>query len=341
MNRSFFKIFLLTAVISFVGCESDDNSQSALGSYDNGILILNEGGAGEVTFISNDLNTVQQNIFSTVNGDGNNLGQFAQSIFFDGERAFIISNGSNKITVVNRNTFEYIATISSGFAVPKYGVVADGKAYVTNLNTFGTNTDDFVSIIDLNSLTVTGQILVNNYAERIVEEDGKLFVAGGSYGEGDTVTVISTVSNTVVDAINLGVAPNSLEIRDDMLYVLCGNFTDQSKLVKIDTGTNEIADEIVFPASMGNASNLDIENGKIYFTVGPKIYSVGVNAQEVIDTPLINTASTSPYIGYGFAVKNNRIYIAEAAADFASDGELLIYSTSGVCFDLTKYGFGE
>lgn len=338
--NKFLKTFIFASAIAFVGCESDDNTQAPLGSYDNGILVLNEGGTGEVTYINNDLTTVQQNIFGTVNGDENNLGQYTQSIFFEGERAFIISNGSNKITVVNRNTFEYIATISTGFGVPRYGVAYNGKAYVTNLNSFTSSTDDFVSVVDLNSLTVIGQIDINDYAERIVEADGQLYVSSGSFGSGNKITVIDPVNETVTETINVGTAPNSLEERAGTLYVLCGSFSDNSKIVKIDTDTNEIIEEIVFPSTMGNASNLDVAENRMYFTVGPRIYSVEVNADQVTDVPLVNTNSTSLYIGYGFAVDGNRIYISEAADDFASDGKIFIYSTSGEMIDEIPVGLG-
>lgn len=330
MKLNFFSKSLVVAFCAiFLGCESDDNNQTALGSYDNGILVLNEGGVGEVSYLSNDLNTIQHNIFSTVNGDVQNLGQFVQSIFFDGERAFIISNGSNKITVVDRNTLAYITTISSGFAVPRYGAVLNGKAYVTNHSSFTTGTDDFVSVIDLATLTVIDQIQMNDFSDKIVAANGNIYVANGYFGSGETVSVIDPSSNNVSSVINVGISPNSLEARGGTLYVLCGSFTNESKLVKVDLETNVIVGENVFPASMGNAANLDIDGEKLYFTVGGKIYAISTDATQISDNPLVNTGSTSFYMGYGFAVNNGRIYITEAAADFSSDGKLLIYSADG------------
>ena len=95
------QIILFAAALAFISCSEDNSGDAPLGSYDNGILVLNEGGAGSVSYISNDLGTVRQDIFTAVN-EGQDIGQYTQSIFFDGARAFIISNGSNKITVVNR-----------------------------------------------------------------------------------------------------------------------------------------------------------------------------------------------------------------------------------------------
>lgn len=59
------------------------------------------------------------------------------------------------INVVNRYTFKLIAKIDSGLANPRYGVTKDGKAYVTNANTYSYinpttgDTDDYVAVINL------------------------------------------------------------------------------------------------------------------------------------------------------------------------------------------------
>ncbi len=95
------KFFLISLTALFAACSSD-NDGGTPGNYAEGILVLNEGGFGTVTFISDDLQTVNQDIYASVNGSTAEVGQFVQSMFFDGDRAFIISSGSNKITVVNR-----------------------------------------------------------------------------------------------------------------------------------------------------------------------------------------------------------------------------------------------
>src|SRR6476620_1139069 len=107
-----FKLFFYAfgATILLASCDNDTTTETPLGDYDNGILVLNEGSAdgGSITYISNDLATIQQDVFNVVNGTEQSIGGYVQSIFFEGNRAFIISNFSNKITVVNRYTFEYM-----------------------------------------------------------------------------------------------------------------------------------------------------------------------------------------------------------------------------------------
>ncbi len=322
------KLFLIALLGSamFVSCNSDDGNSAPLGTYDNGILVVNEGNfsAGTVTFIGDDMATVAQNIYAAENpGDG--IGGYVQSIFFDGNKAFIISNGSNKITVVNRYTFKLIGKIETGLSVPRYGVVENGKAYVTNLATFGSLTDDYVAVINLSTYEVESTIAVNAIAEKITEENGKLYVTNGSYGDGSSVTVINPVTNTIIKTIDTGISPNSFEEENGILYVLCSDYINPSKIVKIQLSTNEILSEITFPESLGNAQNLNIEDGKIYFTVDSKVFSTALNSTSVSATPLFTSDATTLY---GFTVEDNRIYVADAK-DFVSDGKVFIYSKTG------------
>jgi hypothetical protein len=342
INKLFFLAFCGAAFLT--SCSSDDDGETTtpVGQYDDGVFVLNEGDAvsGTVTFFSSDLAIQENDVFGNVNaGSGQSIGGYVQSMFFDGDNAYIISNGSNKITVVNRYTFEYIGTVSTGLAVPRYGVAYNGKAYVTNLNSFATNTDDYVAVIDLATLTVESPIAINDYADHIVENNGKLYVANGSFGMGTNVTVIDTATNTITGVIDMGQSPNSLEASGDIVYVLCGSMSGDSKMARIttvdDTNTAGVDEEdtiesaVTFDTALDNAQNFDIDGNRAYFTVGAKIYRIALNALAVNDTPIIDTESTSLYIGYGFGVKNGRIYISEAADDFVSNGKVYIYSTSG------------
>lgn len=321
----------LASSILFVSC-SDDNDdniiiepETPLGDYDNGVLIVNEGNgsAGTISFISNDFTTVGQDIYGAVNsGDG--IGGYVQSIFFEGDRAFIVSNGSNKITVVNRYTFELIGKIETGFNIPRYGVVENGKAYVTNLADFGDLTDDFISVINLSTLQVENTIAVNAIAEHIEGENGKLYVANGSYGEGNTVTVIDAATGSIESTIDVGISPNSMEEEGGFLYVLCGNYTDDSKLVKINLSTNQIVSESTM-TGLVNAQNLNIENGKLYFTVDSNVYSENLTSTTISTLPLFTSSAVTLY---GFNVNDGRIFVGDAK-DYASDGEVFIYTSTG------------
>lgn len=330
MKITRFFLMALASSILFVSCSDDDDNgkvipQVPLGAYDNGVLIVNEGNgsAGTISFITNDLANVGQDIFGAVN-PGQGIGGYVQSMFFDGDRAFIVSNGSNKVTVVNRYTFELIGKIETGFNVPRYGVVENGKAYVTNLASFTDLADDFISVINLSTLTVESTIAVNGLAEKITGANGKLYVANGSYGAGSSVTVINASTNTIESTIDVGISPNSMKKENGFLYVLCGNYTDASKLVKINLSTNQKVSEVEM-TGLVSAQNLNIEDNKVYFTIDSDVYSEDLTATTFSTTPLFTSTATTLY---GFGVNDAIIFVGDAK-DYASDGEVFIYNTSG------------
>ena len=112
----------------FTSCNNDDNGggQISQGDFENGVFVLNEGGfnsnSAEVSFLSEN-GTLEHEIYNAVNGSI--LGDVAQSIGFEGNKAYIVVNNSNLIRVVNRYTFELIATISSGLQNPRHIVFED------------------------------------------------------------------------------------------------------------------------------------------------------------------------------------------------------------------------
>jgi len=326
ITRLFF--VALASSILLNSCSDDDGNSPniPLGAYDEGVLIVNEGNAsaGTVSFLDDETDLVSQDIFSAEN-PGEGLGGFVQSIFFDDDKAFIISNGSNKITVVNRYTFKLITKIETGFNVPRYGVVENGKAYVTNLASFTNLTDDFVSVINLNTMLVESTIPLNAIAERIVEENGKLYISNGSYGVGNSITVVNAATNAIETTIDVGISPTSMEEEDGFLYVLCGNNVANSKLVKINLANNQIISELVLMGLI-NAQNLSIEDDKMYFTVNSAVYAQNISATTASSTPLFTSGATTLY---GFTVEDDKIYVSDAK-DYASNGEVFIYNTSGV-----------
>ncbi|MPT35487.1 MAG: hypothetical protein E2604_10455, partial [Flavobacterium sp.] len=157
---------LLTAVF-FASCTDEEivykeaPAAVAKGAYERGVLVVNEGNFGspnaEVSYISSEFPTLfQNNIFNTVNPT-KVLGNTAQSIGFNGDLAYIVLNGSNKIEVVNRYTFVSVATIQTGLQNPRYIAFANGKGYVTNWGDAGVTTDDYVAIVISHALNSGSQ----------------------------------------------------------------------------------------------------------------------------------------------------------------------------------------
>lgn len=337
------KLFLTAIAGAFLltSCSSDDDSGNDIsipqGEYDNGVLILNEGGFGagnaSVSFLSNDME-LENNIFATVNPNAI-LGDTGQDIGLNGDLAYIVLNYSNKIEVVNRYTFEKVATISSGLLNPRYIAFTDNKAFVTNWGDAENTEDDYIAVIDMATNQITSTIPVAEGPERIIEEDGKLYVAHkGGYGYGNTITVINGGSNTVETSIEVGDVPGSLDIEDDKLYVMnegmpswAGTETSGSLQV-INLNNNTVSSTYAFPEAT-HPANLTIEDDKIYYTVDSDIYVMPLSSSTLPSSPLFTTAEQGVYGIYSFEVEDNRIYIGDAV-DYNSNGKVYIYSTSGV-----------
>lgn len=320
------KLFLLGVFASIMlnSCSNDDDLREDLGSqadYTNGILVLNEGGIGSVTWISDDLAQAEQEIYAVEN-EGDDLGQYTQSMFFSEQHAFIISNGSNLITVVDRITFELVGKVESGLQVPMYGVIHNGKAYVTNIVEFDNTTDDFVAVIDLETLEVEETIMFNDQAGYITEENGLLYIQSAAYGSGNKVTVLDPSSNSVQRVLEVAEGLNSIEVEDNTLYAL-----SSGKLEVIDLSTDELINEIIFDSA--GAQNLELEGENLYYTIGSSVYTVNIGATEPAQDPLISYSSDSDYgVMYGFEVEDGRIFIGDAG-DFASNSFVEIYTTAG------------
>lgn len=325
---------LLTLALLFTSCSSDELiTEIPLGAYDNGVFIINEGNFGtpnaSVSFLSNDFSTSQNNIFGIVNPT-KTLGDVAQSMSFYEDKAFIVVNNSNEVEVVNRHTFQSLATITDHVGHPRYSVSFNGRLYVTN------DTSKDVAVYDANSYAYITSIPVNKTVERIVVANGKLYVMNGSFGFGNEVTVINPITNTVVTTITVEEGINSLEEKNGSVYALCGN-VDRSKLFKINTSSNTAT--FIESTTLKDARNMDIDGNKIYYTKGIGVYSMNLNAASFTETPLFSVTDNSFSTLYGFGVIDGKIYTSDANG-FSQDGIVTVYSSTGTVLKTVTAGKG-
>jgi len=313
-------------------CSSDDDNDfdetipEEETAYANGVFVVNEGSqsSGTVSFIDAGNSTIENNIFETVN-TGMDLGKFVQSIFFDEDNAYIISNGSNVITVVDRYTFEFKGQVDAGLSVPYYGVVYEGKAYVSNLASFDLGgADDFVAIIDLENLAVEETIVAGFSIEEVQEDNGLIYFEGTNFGTGNQIQVFDPSSQTFTKSISTNDALNSFAIEGNTLFAL-----SSTKLERIDLSTNAVVSEIEFSEDFSGLRNLKMEDDMIYFTSGTSVYQLNMDFEEEPAEAILSYESTSDFGAmYGFDVEDGFIYTSDAG-DFASNGTVRVYTLLG------------
>jgi hypothetical protein len=130
-----------------------------------------------------------------------------------------------------------------------------------------------------------------------------------------------------------------MEVENGILYVLASPKGSASKIVKVKLSDKSIT-EVVFPSALTGAGNLDIYDSKIYFTKDTGVYSMDIAATQPSDEPIFNYSSTSQYgVMYGFAVENDKIYIADGG-DFTSNSKAYVYSLTGTLQKEITVGVG-
>lgn len=323
---------LLTLVFAFallfnISCSSDDDVSEEM-YYGNAFLLSNEGNFGkpnaDVTYISSDLNMKQDNIFSSNNG-GSNLGDVLQMISFNGDHAYLLLNNSNKIQIVNRANFKKTGEITAQLNSPRFMAFANNNIYVTNDKYGG---DKYVSIYKTSDLSFVKKINFTDNVERIVEAGNNIFVQNASFGFGNKITYITTSNNEIQSTITIPNGNiNKMIASNGTVYAIAAGTAD-SYIYQI-SNTGNITKTITL-TGITDATNLEIEKGKFYFTSGLKVYAMDLTASTVPTTPLFTVSnSVDQYSNlYGFSVVNDRIFVSDANG-FTQDSKISVYSTSG------------
>ena len=340
ITKLFFAIIIAAFLNSCANEDFEPQIPKPSGKYESGAFVLNEGTGGNssVSFISNDLNTFENDAFGAVNPAAI-LGNTPQSICFNGDLAYIVVNGANKIQIVNRNTMLKVGEITAGLSNPRYMVIANGQGYVTNWGTVTFSTpqvpevtpDDFVAVINLTTNTVSSTIPVVEGPERIVANGNNLYVAQkGGYYFGNSITVINSTT-LAKTTISTGDLPTSMLISNGSLWVLCkGNpnyapIETAGKLQKISLTTNAIIETFNFSSATIHPENLELFNNKFYYTIDSGIYRMNLTPAASIALPTTPIFSTPIQNVYGFAVKSDRIYVS-GYNSFIDPGKIEVFS---------------
>lgn len=341
MKINKFLMLALAAVTFFTSCTSDDDVNEIpeeRGDYANGIFVLNEGnfnsGNSTVSFVDENLEEITHSIFSLENS-GAALGDTGQSMGFYEDYAFIVVNVSNKIEVVDRNTFERIATIETGLENPRYIAFSNGHAYVTNWGDGENPDDDYVAVIDAVGFEVVENISVVDGPERIISGDEMIYVAhAGRTTQNNRISVIDAGTNSVTEMLTVGDVPNDLEIEDGHLWVTSGGIPawtgmeTAGRISKISLASYETVQEYNFPDATYHPANLEIENGLVYYTLGNAVYTFNENEESLPESEFMVLDEVE--ILNGFEVRNNRIYAVSTNSSYTGDGDLYVYdATSG------------
>lgn len=247
------KIFLTLVPVALflVACIEEERKDESTG-YRFGVFIVNEGSFlsnnGSVSFFNPDSGTLVNNLFETINGRP--LGDVVQSMGFAGDKAYIVVNGSGKVEIVDRETFE-TETEPILASYPRYFQAVDSqKGYLTSGNMQG-----YVYVIDLENDRIRDSIPVGFGPENMVKLGKYIYVANsGGWGIDSTLSMIDTGNDRVAGTLTVGDVPSDMALDGEYnLWVYCKGYAaynsnppydliseTPSRLVKINPGTNTI-----------------------------------------------------------------------------------------------------
>lgn len=319
------------------------------GKYASGVLISNEGnftaGNGSISYYDSEKDSVTNEIFRLENN--RSLGDVVQSVSRIGDYAFIQVNNSNKIEIVDKNSFAEMGVIQNLFQV-RYAIGGENTAYASAWGDKGT--DGKVYFIDVNTLKVSDSVSTGLGPEAMILADGKLFVANsGGLGYDSTVSVIDPINKQLIQNIFVGPYPKSMVVdKNNYLWVLCSgsdiydaNWTlighRPSKLVQINPSTNAILKEIdLFTNQYPTKLAINPEGDQLYFGGGyscPGIYTLPIEDDVFAGNALI----TKTFYGFDINPADGVIF-AYDAMNYSERGILYRYDKNGI--ELGNYRTG-
>jgi YVTN family beta-propeller protein len=325
---------------------SGDEPISNSKDYEGGVLVSGQGssaGTGSVSFVSKYMSFSEQFIFKNTNNS--ELGTYLQSLAFSSTNAYISVDNQNTITVVDRYSFKEVAKITEELETPRYMTVVGDKGYSTNWGSTLVDTDDFVAVIDLNSNAVVHKIPVALGPERIVENDGKLYVSHkGAWSTNNLVSVIDIETKNVAE-VTVGDNPDELFFdANGILHVLSEGRTiyDENwavsghtlaSIAKIDVVSNTVLSTIEF-AEEAHPSLLEISGDDLYYYLNNNIYSLKTSATSLPTEAFAETGAIS-----GMAI--NDINLFTVTASYTALSDLNVYQLSDKTMVKTfKVGIG-
>ncbi len=341
------KLIYLTILIFsslFLACSKDDSvtppTDSPLQSKYDGVYIINEGLYGQnnssISFINLTDNVVNNTIYEDAN-NGKSLGDTGNEMEIFGNKGYIAVDNSNKIEIINLDTFESVGFIDLGIgSSPRDVVIIDSTlGYVTSLYT--------EKLIKFNPATkqVIKSISVGKYPEAAVYANGKIYVTNSGFGAENTVSVIDITTDSEIAKLKVGFNPRFAHKADDQtVYVVCtGQFDAVGKGGIYKIVNTSVTDSVIINYNPGESCLTSNTTMVIANNIG--LYKVNLSNMTVENTPFVNAMDVNSVFGViysvGFDKKNNHLYCGNPK-DFQQNGEIVVLDLNGV--ELKRYNVG-
>ena len=352
MKKQLTKV-VLAASVAVVAWSCNQSDPVVKGDYIQGVFVINEGNFqqnnGAVSFFRREQKTAQADVYLDENGSTLKGGVQGYAVS-GGSGIILVDNdkaGLDKAEIVDPNTFKKIATIASpDIDNPRKVVVLpnSSKAYIS---CWGTNADftyktGYIAVIDLATNKLVKKITIPNGPEKLVLNNGKLFVGTYSFGGGKNLTVINTATDEVLKTIPFSSFPTPIGIdANGKLWVNSG--LDAIRLnadtyaveatLKLATNTSKYTNSFAFSSDLKTIFFVLAYDDANYVAHGETYKFAITDTQVNVTTPFIKRYFT----GLSVDPSQGLIY-AGLSPSYGQSGYAIRYRTDGSLVDSVKVG---
>lgn len=338
MDRKMFQNIglVLLAMLVLFSCKKDKpnpDNKNLPGLASSKVLIVCEGSLGNgnagLSVYDPAKDSVYNDVFNNANGQA--LGDIFQSIYKHNNQYFLCVNNSDKITIVNSQSWLQIATIS--ISKPRYILpVNNQKAYVGSLFS------NKIYVINPTTYAVEKEIKMPfQNVEQMLLKDGFAYVCCWDTAC-NKIYKINTTTDELTDSISLaGAAPQSILMdKENKVWVFGGNAYKgkNTNLNQVDISSGKLIKSFVFPNDV-EAIKPAFNPGKdsLYFlevnysggVVNNGVFRMPTTATSLPEKAFISCKTNQYFWALGIDPLSGNIYVGDPKG-FIQKGSITIYN---------------
>ncbi|MEX2594730.1 MAG: DUF5074 domain-containing protein [Anditalea sp.] len=311
-------LFGISATL-FMACGNELEPSLSAGTYDHGVLIINEGnffsGDGEITHYDPMTEEVTNNLYQKVNGVV--LAAYIEQVRVFGDKAYIVDSnqGGAKVVAVDKASFVEKGRVE-GLEIPRDVAVAGNRLFIADWGNYDdqgnyTNPNSFVAVADINGGEVLEKITVSSRPQSIVEFNGNIYVA---CQESMEIIKINPSSLEIVARATYSAIPSEFLLNKEKLFL----YSTMDQQIHLDEINPEALSASGTIYDIPNTSRLilnETEEALVLTSEFSEDFSYTEN--QVLSFPLSGAGSITTIYearslkGIGLDKPDNQLYIAD------------------------------
>lgn len=330
-------VWAMIAAVVLVGCrkDEDENTQGStpIETGQTAMVIACEGAFNQNNaslHLTASEGEVMNNVFAAANGVS--PGDVLQSYRVFDSQGYLVLNNSQKVEIVDPNTFELTGTIT-GCDYPRDVLVVGDKGFISNGSLAGE-----LLTFDPSTATITGSIDVGNGPEQIAYNGTYVYVANsGGWGFDNSVSIIDPNVGDVVATVTVGDRPVALEVdHQNHVWVLCSGAIEydedwnvvnetEARLIRLDGNQHDILTNVQVGQTGDHPGFMAINAARTaIYIVNGSLLTADVNSGTIAAGPVQN----GNFRAVGVNPENGEIYLS-GTPDYVSNDQVFVYGSTG------------